>query len=61
MQRVVPAANHRSILASRSGQKAWLERNHVRQQELPLAALQARHAGTRLDRNVLPPLLRGRT
>jgi len=59
---IADGCNQASILSSRCGQNHGVARYQLRQQAvLPLAALQRRQAGTRLERNVLPPLDLGLT
>jgi hypothetical protein len=58
----VEGCSHASIVASRCGLNHGRERNQVRQQVvLPFSVLQRVHAGTRFERNVLPPLDLGLT
>jgi hypothetical protein len=59
---ILAGCSQASILSSRRGQNHGVARYQLRQQGvLPLAVLQRRQAGTRLERSVLPPLERGLT
>lgn len=52
----IDGCSQASILASRPEQNHSVSRNQLRQQPvLPLSVLQRRQAGTRFERNVLPP------